>query len=236
MDRQTTKKNADVLWKRLCLDGLASFSIGADADFRSQMVDLVESIGTPNGHSANGEYVWDVKPLAGVNGQLPRSHTSAEFAWHTDASFEEPPPRFVALCAVQHDRYGGGQFQLVKVADVLSQLSPQSWRLLADPCYSFRVPAEFHKGVNRRELPIRFQADSIRYRREIIETAELAAQYKIAIGEFDEIIESTPPIVPYFDRGTLLLFDNWRYLHARTEIRDLERHILRMRFDPKLPL
>jgi len=36
--------------------------------------------------------------------------------------------------------------------------------------------------------------------------------------------------------GMILLLDNARFLHARTEVRDPERHLLRMRFSCNAPV
>src|SRR5689334_22243791 len=79
----------------------------------SQTVDLVafgEELGlSPAAHNASGDILWDVKAKAAAALGVPRSHTTEEFTWHTDASFENPPPRYFMLQVLRGDRYGGGR-------------------------------------------------------------------------------------------------------------------------------
>lgn len=74
--------------------------------------------------------VWDIKPKAekesfDIDGSSPakaRSHTNGAFDVHTDASWNNPPPRALALSVLKCDRRGGGRFSVTSIKDVLSKL------------------------------------------------------------------------------------------------------------------
>ncbi len=72
---------------------------------------------------------------------------------------------------------------------------------------------------------------NIRYRRAIIDQSELSKEMKAALDEFDELCHS-PIINRGFElkTGQLILLNNKRFLHARTEIKDKNRHLIRARF------
>ncbi|MDR3634030.1 MAG: TauD/TfdA family dioxygenase [Isosphaeraceae bacterium] len=191
---------------------------------------LVAAAGTAEDHNADGQRVWHVRFDANAGEGAARSRTMKAFPYHTDASFEEPVPRGVALYAVRADCYGAGELLLQKTADVLRRVSAATRRVLRQPVFRFRVPAEFDKGVADRTLPILLGDNLIRYRREIIDERGLTPARAWALGELDWAIANGTPIRLFLPSGMILLFDNARFLHSRTAPRDPERHLLRMRF------
>lgn len=60
---------------------------------------LIKHIGIPLSHSAKGnDYMWNIRVKSRVDGpdnSMARSHTNHLFQMHSDASFEDKPPRFV---------------------------------------------------------------------------------------------------------------------------------------------
>ena len=85
-----------------------------DSDYLKQLlVSLHKNHGhqLPIAHSATRGWFWDVRPSKTnfqAGNHQARSETMNEFPWHTDCSYEDPPPRYFALQVLQHDRYGGG--------------------------------------------------------------------------------------------------------------------------------
>jgi len=69
----------------------------------------------------------------------------------------------------------------------------------------------------------------MRYRRKIIDE-QLCPEAVPALDELDAAISAVEPLRMRLRSGTILLLDNARFLHARSEVRDPERHLLRMRF------
>ena len=198
----------------------------------SSMQDIVQQLGTPLTQDASGALVWHVRqpPEAEVRGCAPRSWTLDEFPFHTDGSFEDPQPAWVALYCVEPDRFGGGQTQLKNVREILARVSPVSLHTLRTTRYRFAVPPEFRRDVPERELPIVYGPDMMRYRREQILDEGCTREQLEALAELVDAVETVEPVCFHLRSGDLLLLDNGRYLHARSRVLDPDRHLLRMRF------
>lgn len=190
---------------------------------RSLLTSLIGGWGSLQGHDASGRVVWDVR--VDPEGQA-RSQGMDEFSLHTDASFEDPPPRYVGLLVIRRDALGGGQSQWVSSEEVLGRVSAEC-RANLRKVRSLRVPAEFCKGVGRVWGPLLCGADLMRYRREVLEAD---------VPEFSLALQGERVSLDLAE-GTLLLLDNWRFLHGRTTILDPARHLLRVRFfGPEVPV
>jgi alpha-ketoglutarate-dependent taurine dioxygenase len=222
--------NLSALRRLLEEDGLVLVQAEpGDAAGRS-MRRLVAGLGTADAHHAGGQEVWDVRYRPGTGATETRSLTLKSFPYHTDGSFEEPPPRSIALYVVREDRFGGGVNLLVEVSEVLKHVSREAQEVLRSPRFRFRVPAEFDKGRPYCDAPVLFGDGLLRYRREIIDETTCSAAQVAALDELDGAIEAVEPLQLTLPAGMVLLLDNARFLHARTEVRDPERHLLRMRF------
>ncbi len=190
----------------------------------------------PAAHNAAGDLLWDVKAQAAAAPGVPRSHTADEFVWHTDASFEEPPPRYFMLQVLHGDRRGGGQQKFLPLSALIEGLSEDDRNVLSSTLYPWKVPLEFQKDSKQKDLPVIFDGeddcrDNIRYRHECIQQGELSTEQKLALLGLDRVIRSTPSIRHMPQAGELILVDNWRALHARDNILDPERHLQRVRFN-----
>lgn len=197
---------------------------------------IVQHIGYASAHDEQGKMQWDVKYDCNVDSETAaRSLTTREFPLHTDASFEEPPPRYVGLFVVQEDSLGGGQTQLLDIRKVLPLLSSTARVVLQERQFKFWVPAEFRRERPFIEGPIlSLAADgevTIRYRHEVLDLEHADQAQIAAISELEGLI-NLPELVDqiFLQTGTVLLFDNGRFLHARTVVKDKMRHLVRMRF------
>ena len=212
-------------WEELVREGVAVLP-GAPRSAeqgRAWLTDLIGGWGHLHGHDAAGKLVWDVR--VEPSGQA-RSQGMDEFSLHTDASFEDTPPRYVGLLVIRPDASGGGQSQWVAVSDVLMRVSERC-RAYLRMVRSLRVPAEFSKGVERIWGPLLCGQDFMRYRRELLEAD---------VPEFSLALEGERVSCDLAE-GSLLLLDNWRFLHGRTAVRDPLRHLLRVRFfGPEIPV
>jgi alpha-ketoglutarate-dependent taurine dioxygenase len=198
----------------------------------SSMQDIVRTLGTPLTQDASGALVWHVRqqPEAEARGDAPRSWTLDEFPFHTDGSFEDPQPAWVALYCVQADRFGGGETQLKSVHEILARVSLENLQVLRTTRYRFAVPPEFRRDLPERALPIVYGPNLMRYRREQILDEGCSPRQREALAELVDAVESVQPVCFHLRSGDLLLLDNGRYLHARTAVLDPDRHLLRMRF------
>jgi hypothetical protein len=188
---------------------------------RAWLTELIEGWGTLHRHDSSGRVVWDVR--SEVSGQA-RSQGMDEFSLHTDASFEDPPPRYVGLLVIRPDRLGGGLSQWLSTAEALTRVSGSCKVRLREGHY-LPVPSEFSKGVKGIRGPLLCGLDLMRYRRELVDVPEFSAALDRQRHSCD------------LAEGTLFLLDNWRFLHGRTAVHDASRHLLRVRFfGPEVPV
>lgn len=196
------------------------------------MRSIVEQIGKVAVHDKNGTAMWDVHYDVSVDQEVgTRSLTNKEFPMHTDGSFEEPPPDYVALYCVQHDQLGGGETLFINSSDVFNSLSSEARKTLQTHPYRMRVPAEFFKGQDISEVVILREDGRFRFRHEIMLLDDEPLPAVQAANELETIInEKCMPRRINLKRGELIIFDNGRFFHGRTKIEDERRHLLRMWF------
>ncbi|KAL3481283.1 hypothetical protein BJX99DRAFT_253587 [Aspergillus californicus] len=207
--------------------------------------------GLPITHSGSRGWFWDVRPTQST--QLPpakngnkkhiaRSETMNTFAWHTDCSYEKNPPRFFALHVLQDDQRGGGVLSVLQVDSLLSRLTTATKEALSAPEYKIQVPPEFIKRDDNlyivgNLLSLELQPH-LRLREDIV--TPLTGRARAAMVELigvllgsqiePDIISLHPPLLP---KQSIILVDNRRWLHARSEVRDPRRHLRRVRWDAR---
>lgn len=203
----------------------------------------------PISHSASRGWFWDVRPAASecafqtANHQA-RSETMDEFPWHTDCSYEDPTPRFFALQVLQHDRHGGGTLSLMNVRRLTECLSAKARSALSRPEFRIGVPREFIKQSGKTHIIANLlstrmgRIPTMRFRDDI--TTALTSDADAALAELRgalhrdaearnrTTVHLTAEEMP---AASVVLVDNRRWLHARNEVRDPERHLRRVRWD-----
>lgn len=205
-------------------------------DHSGQILEKIANLlGNPHVHDSQGRAIWDVK-VGGQTGteSLAKSHKLSEFIFHTDCSYEEVIPDYFGLYVVQHDTLGGGKNLIIDGYTLLQHLSTESFDALLNVPIKINVPEEFKKDKEFIMAPIIDQSHNIRYRHELIDFASLTDKQTQAIAELEKLIHS-----PLLNRSLslkkrqIVLLDNKRYLHARTLIKDKNRHLKRIRFFAK---
>lgn len=200
----------------------------------------------PITHSASRGWFWDVRPSINTPSQTQhqaRSETMEEFTWHTDCSYEDSPPQYFALHVLQHDRCGGGTLSVMNVQKLSELLSSEARTSLMRQEYGIKIPAEFIKEPEKREivgsvLTARHDRQPLimRFRRDLI--TPLTERASRALQELDTHITgvNTQSILHLssldLPAGSIILMDNGRWLHARSIIKDPTRHLRRVRWDP----
>ncbi|KAI0390014.1 hypothetical protein F5Y17DRAFT_446581 [Xylariaceae sp. FL0594] len=233
--------------------GVLKISLGFSDDDSQYLEQLVLSLHKHHGHrlpishSASRGWFWDVRPSRAstqtANHQA-RSETMEEFAWHTDCSYEDPPPKYFALQVLQPDRFGGGILSLMDVQGLSERLSPETRLALARPEFRIATPPEFYKQnthghVTGGILSIDSDGQSVlRFRDDIISAlssnasqaiADLRRRLLTAATDSEVTIHLAAQDLP---ARSIVLVNNRRWLHARTDVKDPERHLRRIRWDP----
>lgn len=127
---------------------------------------------------------------------------------------------------------------MVPVTEILESLKPSTVETLRQPVFQMRVPPEFRKEVSHVTGALVASEEKIRYRREIIEP--IGEEAGRALEELDTAIGSSvtmgwakvlgPDIMK---DGTVICLDNARWMHARSEVRDPQRWLRRIRWGPE---
>lgn len=205
--------------------------------------------GLPITHSSLRGWLWDVKPtpaaIAKANTTQARSETMSNFPWHTDCSYEVLPPRYFALQVLREDQCGGGTLSVLDSARLMSFLSPRTRLTLTQPEFRITVPPEFTKDENQTHITgsvvwvdektgkvhLRLRSDIIEPLTTNADSALEELQQVLVSSEIKaQVVDLTPEILP---RGSIVMMDNRRWLHARNVVRDPSRHLRRVRWDAR---
>lgn len=238
--------------KHLQNKGMLKISLGFPDNSSKYLQNLIVGLnkfhghGLPIDHSASQGWFWDIRPSAihfQSNSHQARSETMQDFPWHTDCSYEDNPPRYFALQVIQPDQCGGGTFSTLNVQRIVDYLSPSTKAALCRPEYRITVPPEFVRCSTQRHIIGAVLASDqagapamIRFREDIItplsvEASDAMEELRNVLLSPDvrgDILHLTPETMP---QGSVLLMDNRRWLHARNEVKDPERHLRRVRWD-----
>lgn len=229
--------------------GICGIEMGWPDPDSQFVLDVVNKMGcSPDTHSSTQGALWDVKyKPEGVYSEgtgkraVSISHSMGEFAWHTDAAFEETPTRYFGFHIIHPDNEGGGVFRVLRAEDLARLLSPQAVEVLSSHEFDLKVPAEFFKGKNTVKGKL-LDADTttgrafVRFRKDILyDPPSEDANANAAVKELNDLLDAPGGVGEHlpgfvFKENTVLLMDNARYLHSRTDIKDPKRWLRRVRF------
>ena len=149
--------------------------------------------------------------------------------------------RFVGLQVINSDRFNGGQSLAIDVNDIVNRLTSDELKILRYGEFEISIPEEFKKpGANSIKGGI-FSKNSdcfnnilCRLRQELILNREImACEQKRVLDKFERLIDlEKSEIIKFYslNDNDIILMDNTRWLHGRTEINDVHRHLVRIRF------
>ncbi|KAI1809585.1 hypothetical protein GGS20DRAFT_274264 [Poronia punctata] len=235
--------------------GILKISLGFEDDDCTYLKKLLLNLhenhghGLPITHSASRGWFWDVRPqqgkieIAAAGPATARSETMENFPWHTDCSYESSPPRYFALQVLHADQCGGGTLSVLDASCLLKVLSPTIVESLCRQEFRITVPPEFIKSEDQKDIVgsvMRVNGAKgtveLRFRQDIIHA--FTESGRVALEELGKalsdssirkhVLDLAPDVMP---RGSIIVIDNRRWLHARNEVRDPDRHLRRVRWD-----
>jgi alpha-ketoglutarate-dependent taurine dioxygenase len=178
-----------------------------------------------------GALVRDVRPDPAICDDVVSAANMAELTPHTEwYEFPGPPPRYVALWCVQPAAGPGGETTLADGYALLDQFTTAEHELLMSNVCRWRSrPTLAREGVTQvahhpilethaGEMLLRFSTLDLNA------DDDLSARYVTCGREFFE----TTKIAVKIERGAILIWDNWRMLHARNAFSDPRRHLRRV--------
>jgi alpha-ketoglutarate-dependent taurine dioxygenase len=232
--------------------GILKVTLGFSDPESKYLEHLISSLASQNhghrlpiSHSASRGWFWDVRPAQSnfqTENHQARSETMDEFPWHTDCSYEDPTPRFFALQVLRHDHFGGGTLSVTSVARLLDGLSESTIEALQRDEFKIQIPKEFVKSPEQsciigKLLSYNHGQTTMRFRQDIL--SPLTDKAHSALHELNNALKTvrasetatmhlTASDLP---TGSVILIDNFRWLHARNHVKDPERHLRRVRWD-----
>ncbi|WP_262964622.1 TauD/TfdA family dioxygenase [Methylobacter psychrophilus] len=167
----------------------------------------------------NGALVHEITPVTGKE-ETASSNGMVEFMMHADGAYlsrDIRPETLSLLCLIDEENT---DTRLVTINSILSELEPKSLEMLSDPNFFHVPPNTFDVGDEANSLgSILDKVDGLWEMKVATHSCEpktLAA--KISLKEFINAAESNV-IAHSWRPGDLLIFNNFRCLHGRGEIK-----------------
>lgn len=185
----------------------------------------------------NGAVEHDVTYKPGFDDQA-YSQSINTIRAHTEAPGWRSSPRYLALYCKQQAQCGGGYTDLLDYQDVIASLNPDELKLVANSPISFPGPdngIESPMLNSKAERPVfRFSFNLLTAGEYDPKLSETANEEKLPLGlpgvalahKVNQLFEEQRSSILIPDDG-LLIWDNQRMLHARSEYSDKKRHLVR---------
>lgn len=207
---------------------------------------LANLIGEPTATDPRRRRVlWDVKPRSLPPGHFATfSEHDGEAQFHTDTQYYPNPERFFFLYVVQAARCGGGKSYFADATKIISRMTRtasgcRAFTTLSTVRVPFRIPSAFACG-NEPEYtwaPIITAVPLIRYRKDTLLDCEHCfpdvpwRDIKTALMWFNEAAAYATTPHGVLPDDSIVFVNNHQALHARTEFRDQNRHLIRVRMN-----
>jgi hypothetical protein len=219
-------------------DGAAVVS-GVAVESDDALLDVVSAVGAPSGQGNGGGVIYDVTPQAeGTD----FSRTAQRFPLHTDSTFLPEPHAYIALACVEAPAAGGGGESCMVSADVLRDELTQRCgedvvQALSEPAFPFVIQEPGGERALHLLAILETGADGpprVRYRLDAIVRAlqehelVLGPRHAAALEALEEVLGDPDLQVRFALRpGDVLIVDNHRMLHGRSEIDEGAQRLLR---------
>lgn len=191
----------------------------------------------------NRAIVWPITPRSVDYRVKTFSEDVGEAAMHTDSQFIEYPEDKFLLSCVRADDFGKGTSELIDgwaLDDIVKKAGSHLHRTLHMD-FPFRVPTVFTERMsdNYPEIvwgPI-LETGRIRFRYDTILSAldlpniDISKEQHVSLEWFSHIIDNIPRIQHHLLPGEIMIVDNRRMLHARTDFDNRERLLVRVRMN-----
>jgi alpha-ketoglutarate-dependent taurine dioxygenase len=177
-----------------------------------------------------GVLVRDITPDPQVSNTVVSSANMAELTPHTEwYEFPGVPPRYVALWCVHPADGPGGETTLADGYRLLDRYTiPERERLILDIRQWRSRPTLAREGVHQIAyhpiLEVHGQQVLLRFSTLDMHTDDELSRRWVTHGR--AFFDATKTAIK-IERGGLLVWDNWRMLHARNRFTDPRRHLRR---------
>ncbi len=215
---------------------------GLPAESTAMVVAVASALGPVVPSRPDRPLIDDIKPDPNANKSTRTGDLRVALAPHTDNSTMSTPPEVLVLAFVHNGTLdSGGESTLTHVDDVAAALDDTDVELLQEPRYpSLNVPTDAGRTPTLTSVLAR-RADgrlTVRYRDAALEAgiASGLAPETPSTAHVDALRRFTATVCEparqtrvRLDTGDMLIIDNARFLHGRTEIEaNAVRHLKRL--------
>ncbi len=224
-------KSADIITIRRLLRSEGYVYLTGISDGFEYLGEL-SKLGTPIPHQGT-DFVKDIKPDPRAAAETYSSSNMKKLDPHTEwYEASGVPPRFVALWCVHEARGEGGETAIADGYAFLKEFSAQDQRLLRERQYEWYGVSNFSGGPPNptpHHSILERHPDGLimRYSTQLLQRVKddgLASRYIAGGASFFEAECLSVSIT----RNSVLVWDNWRMMHARRAFSDPERHLRRV--------
>lgn len=203
---------------------------------------ILSHVGRFTVHDDKARVLWDVKDRAAELGRQPTfSERLGECPLHSDSAFAANPEKFLCLYVQRASADGGGQSVVISMTQAMRELLDEAEgvrcsALLRGTIYPFRTPDAFSGKEQLITAPILSDDPEIRFRHDCLIDGFSAVpdldtpERRWAVEYFSDFLEHRATRQTFLGlRDQLVIVDNRKSLHARTDYQDPERHLIRAR-------
>ena len=220
------------------------------ADFEPMVRDVMllsvlSHVGRFTVHDNQSRVLWDVKDLSATDmgRKLTFSEQLGECPLHSDSAFAHEPEKYLCLY-VQREAKDGGESVVISMKEAIEELLDEEEGrrcavVLLRNTFPFCTPPAFSKRAQLITAPILNHDPEVRFRYDCLMEGFAAVpdldtpERRWAVEYFSEFIEKRASRHNFLGtRDQLIVIDNRRSLHARTDYQDKERHLVRARLRP----
>ncbi|MDT4991370.1 MAG: hypothetical protein QOH97_1262 [Actinoplanes sp.] len=205
-----------------------SYASGLPAGF--DYPDALAAFGTPV-PQYGGALVRDVKPDPDIGNDVVSSLNTAGLTPHTEwYEFAGLPPRYVALWCVVPADGPGGETTLADGYALLEKFTQADRRQMSREVHTWRSPPTLtregiHQRVDHSIIEMHNEQTVLRFSTlDLLANGELSTRYVARGREFF----TKNHVAIKIERDAILIWDNWRTIHARNSFSDRRRHLRRM--------
>ncbi len=204
-----------------CLRGTLHFSaLDLQIEEAGRMVCALVSGFSDLIKNEEGDIISIIRPSENTLPDEISSQSNTEFAAHTDLTYLENPPKYIALFTLAHDGWRHAQNQFVSLKHAIPHLDQRTISVLSERVFRFSYPKRGGAHANQSGYvvaPVLTSGEDgkyhIRYRGDTVmaETPEGSQALVTLKNVFEQVRIGYAPQV-----GTAMIMRNDEVLHART--------------------
>lgn len=195
---------------------------------KGQSIDNINLLKTANRYGivfpdSNQNLIQELNPKNkknGIKNSFSYNFGLSDFPYHTDTAFDNTPAKYFLLASVFKSRT---TTNIIDFDSIIRNLNEREFKTLKNSIFLLNTPQE-KKFTNL--IFIKNKKTGIRYDPNIM--LPYNSDSKDAVVILNEHITKTKPIEIIWNQEQILIVDNWRCIHSRSNVVDDKRTLKRI--------